>query len=149
LDSVYSLGWTEADLHAEWEKQVAEQTKPLKKQSDQLARHEIEVILALYKNVENHNEDIEKYENMLENNDYPNGFNATKVQSALEELEEKVKKYKKTITAQKAKLSVDGRLNLTNLLDNEFLKLRMKALALKQRIRDRLRHRKFELENLE
>ena len=50
---------------------------------------------------------------------------------------------------RKAKLSVDGRLNLTKLLDNEFLKLRMKALALKQRIRDRLRQRKFELENLE
>ena len=149
LDGVYSLGWTEADLHAEWEKQVTEQTKPFKKQSDQLARQEIEGILALYKNLENHNEDIEKYEHMLENDDYPNGFNATEVQSALEELEGKVKKNKKAIATRKAKLSVDGRLNLTNLLDNEFLKLRMKALALKQRIRDRLRHRKFELENLE
>lgn len=71
------------------------------------------------------------------------------MQSTLEELEDKVKKNKKAIATRKAKLSVDGRLNLTNLLDNEFLKLRMKALALKQRIRDRLRHRKFELENLE
>jgi len=99
LDGIYLSGWTEADLHAEWEKQVTEQIKPLKKQSDQLARHEIEAILALYKNLENHNEDIEKYEHMLESDDYPNGFDATEVQSALEELEEKVKKYKKTITA--------------------------------------------------
>jgi len=38
---------------------------------------------------------------------------------------------------------------LIKLLDNEFLKLQMKALALKQRIRDQLRQQKFELENLE
>ena len=88
-NDVYSLKWTEADLHASWEKQVTEQTEPFLKKSDQLARQEIEGILALYKNLENHNEDIEKYEHVLENDNYPNGFDSTKVQSALEELDRK------------------------------------------------------------
>jgi len=44
---------------------------------------------------------------------------------------------------------VDGRLNLAKLMGNAFLKQRMNALALKQRLRERLRHRKFELENVE
>ena len=149
LNFVYSSGVTEVVLCAEWDKQVSEQTKPLKKQSDQLARLEIDAILALYKNLESHNAEIEKYESMLENDDYEHGFNATEVQAALEELQEKVMKHKKLISARKAKLSVDGRLNLTKLLDNEFLKLRMRALALKQRICDQLRQQKFELENLE
>jgi hypothetical protein len=136
LQIIYSSGVTEEVLRAEWDKQVFEQTKPLKKQSNQLARLEIEAILALYKNLENHNEEIEKYESMLENDDYENDFSASDVQSALEEHQAKIVKCKKLIASRKAKLSVDGRLNLTKLLDNEFLKLRMKALALKQRIRD-------------
>jgi hypothetical protein len=149
LESVYSSGVTEEILRVEWDKQVFEQRKPLAKQSDQLAKLEIEAILALYKNMESHNAEIESYEIMLENDDYEHGFTATEVQAALEDVQQKVVKNKRLISARKSKLSVDGRLNLTKLLDNEFLKLRMRALALKQRIRDRLRQRKFELENLE
>jgi len=149
LDAVYSSGVTEDTLRVEWKKQISEQTKPLVKQSDQLAKVQIEMILVLYRNLESHNEERERYEIMLETGDYEDGFAATDVQDALEELQEKITKHKRLILARKAKLSVDGRLNLTKLLDNEFLKLRMRALALKQRIRDRLRQQKFELENLE
>ena len=40
-------------------------------------------------------------------------------------------------------------LNLAVLRNDAFLRLRMNALALKQRIRDRLRQRKFEIDKLE
>ena len=123
LESVYSSGVTEEVLRAEWDKQVFEQTKPLTKQSDQLAKMEIEAILALYKNLESFNAEIESYEIMLENDNYEHGFSAIEVQAALEDLQQKVIKNKKLISARKAKLSVDGRLNLTKLLDNEFLRL--------------------------
>jgi len=99
LMSVYSSGVSEENLRAEWDKQVFEQTKPLKKQSDQLARLEIEAILALYKNLENYSAEIERYERMLENDDYEDGLTATEVQAALEELQEKVVKHKKLISA--------------------------------------------------
>ena len=149
LAELLQAGISQEILHAEWVKQVVEQTKPLKKQSKHLANIEIEGILALYKNIENYNEEIDQYEMMLEKKQYEKGFTAADVQGFLEELERKVKNQKRMIAARKTTLSVDGRLNLTKLLDNQFLKLRMNALALKKRIRDRLRHRKFELENLE
>jgi hypothetical protein len=46
-------------------------------------------------------------------------------------------------------LGVDGRLSLTRLREDPYLQLRMNAQILKRRIRERLRHRKFELERLE
>jgi hypothetical protein len=46
-------------------------------------------------------------------------------------------------------LGVDGRLNLAKLTGSEYLQLRMNARALKKRIRERLRQRKFEHERFE
>ncbi|KAG6903946.1 hypothetical protein DXG01_013727, partial [Tephrocybe rancida] len=46
-------------------------------------------------------------------------------------------------------LGVTDRARLRNLMNNPFLTARMNALALKQRLRDRLRARKFEMERLE
>ena len=149
LDELAADGVSVAYLYAQWDDQVLEQTKPLKKQSKHLANIEIEGILALYKNIETYQENISKYETMLETGEFESGATATDIQVMLMEAEAKVKKQKTIIASRKAKLSVDGRLNLEKLLNNEFLKLRMNALALKQRIRDRLRQRKFELENLE
>lgn len=50
---------------------------------------------------------------------------------------------------KQAALGIDGRVDLMKLRQDFFLRLRMNALALKQRIRDRLRQRKFEIEKLE
>ena len=149
LDELVADGVSIAHLRAQWDDQVVEQTKPLKKKSKHLANIEIEGILALYKNIETYQEDISKYEIMLETGELESGTTAIEIQVMLTEVQGKVKKQKNIIANRKAKLSVDGRLNLEKLLNNEFLKLRMNALALKQRIRDRLRQRKFELENLE
>ena len=46
-------------------------------------------------------------------------------------------------------LGVDEQADLRKLRNDAFLRLRMNALALKQRLRDRLRQRKFEIERLE
>jgi hypothetical protein len=50
---------------------------------------------------------------------------------------------------KKMMLGVSEQADLRKLQHNTFLRLRMNALALKQRIRDRLRQRKFEIERLE
>ncbi|KDR79080.1 hypothetical protein GALMADRAFT_136978 [Galerina marginata CBS 339.88] len=149
LQPILDLGYTEDVLQNEWKAQIIEQTKPLTKQSKHLANKEIEDILALAKNVENNAKELEEYENMLDSGEYEDGLDASTVQSYIEDLQAKIKKTKKTISNKKAKLSVDGRINLSKLVGNEFLKIRMNALALKQRIRDRLRQRKFEIEGLE
>ena len=49
----------------------------------------------------------------------------------------------------KSALGVDGRQNLAKLVNNEYLKLRMNARAIKTRLLQRLQKRKFELERLE
>ena len=136
-------------LKEEWKKQVAEQTKPLKRQSPQLANKEIYDILALLENIDRYKGQIELYQNMLESGDYEEDLTSIEVQSLILDLEKQQTNARKSVANKKKNLSVDGRLNLQRLVDNEFLKKRMNALAVKQRIRDRLRNRKFELENLE
>ena len=49
----------------------------------------------------------------------------------------------------KTALTVDGRQNLERLLGDEYLKLQMNTRAMKSRILQRLKKRKFELERLE
>jgi hypothetical protein len=50
---------------------------------------------------------------------------------------------------KKTMLGVNEQADLHRLHNDAFLRLRMNALALKQRLRDRLRQRKFEIERLE
>jgi hypothetical protein len=149
LEMVYSLGFDEKTLRLEWDQQVIEQTKPLKRQSKSLANKEIQEILTLTKNLELYKTQITEFEEMIESGVYDEGIDAMVAEENMEELRSKSKKAQKAINHKKTKLSVDGRLNLTKLMGNEFLRVRMNALALKQRIRDRLRNRKFELESLE
>lgn len=54
-----------------------------------------------------------------------------------------------SLCRKKAALGVDQHANLMAISKSKFLHLRMNARALKRRIRDKLRQRKFELEKLE
>ncbi|KAH9485339.1 hypothetical protein JR316_0002247 [Psilocybe cubensis] len=149
LNNMEQNGYTKDYLAIQWNEQVIYQTKPLKKQSKAWANKEIEEILLLSQNLDTYKKECNRLESMIETGIYEENITLYIIQENLEELQEKISKTKKAISNKRAKLSVDGRLNLTKLLNNEFLKLRMNALALKQRIRDRLRMRKFELENME
>jgi hypothetical protein len=71
------------------------------------------------------------------------------VASSLEDAQKKVTQLQEIIKQKKGGLGVDGRLSLQKLSTSKFLQLRMSARALKSRIRDRLRQRKFELALLE
>ena len=149
LDGVWNAGITESHLREQWRLQVVEQTKPLKKQSKDLANKEIQDILILTKTLDMHKEEVAEYQTLLEaETDIPSG-QSWNIGELLEEAVDQVRRTQRAILTKRSKLHVDGRLNLEKLLGNEFLRSRMNALALKQRIRDRLRQRKFELENLE
>ncbi|KAG6903910.1 hypothetical protein DXG01_014048, partial [Tephrocybe rancida] len=67
----------------------------------------------------------------------------------LESVRRKLEELRTRIRRKQAVLGVGDRTRLTNLINNPFLALRMQTLALKQRLRDRLRFRKFELDRLE
>ena len=149
LDRLELEGWSYEDLDAQWKAQVYEQTKPLKKQSKGAADKAIEEILAVLKNIEDYRVEIVKLETMVEEGEYPEGMDFYAADEALYDLNNRLQKAKHAVDVKRTKLGVDHQLALHKLLGNEFLRLRMNALALKQRIRERLRHRKFELENLE
>ncbi len=149
LKSVYSEGFMEEIIRSEWIKQVNEQIKPLKKQTKNIADKEIQEILLLMKNIEIYKDQAAEYRMMIQTGKYENNYTLTEVQPLLQEIELTINKTNKSIQNKKAKLSVDEKENLTKLLGNNFLRARLNALALKERIRERLRQRKFELENLE
>ena len=149
LKDLEDVGFDRQYLEAQWMEQVQEQTKPLKRQSAKLADKEIFDVLALMESLKRYEEEKESYDQALQTGDYPDGLSAVELSTLLEEVQKNIKKGKKAVANKKGKLSVDGRLNLSKLIGNEFLKSRMNALALKQRLRDRLRNRKFELANLE
>jgi len=149
LDRLQLEGWSHEALEAQWEAQVFEQVQPLKKQSKGLADKAIEEILAVLKNIDHYGVEIAKLEAMIEEGKYSEGMDLYTADAALYDLNGRLQKAKHAVEAKRTKLGVDHRLALHKLLGNEFLRLCMNALALKQRIRECLRHRKFELENLE
>jgi hypothetical protein len=67
----------------------------------------------------------------------------------VQELRESCHRISENIRKRRATLGVGQRTALRRMQDNEFLQLRVNALAVKTRIRDRLRQRKFEREPLE
>ena len=149
LEMVEEKGFSIEFLQTQWEEQVAEQTKPLKKQSKGIADKAINEILALTKNIDGYKEEIRELETMMEISEYPEGMDIFTVDESLVDLRSRLTKATNAVSNKRTKLGIDARLVLQRLIGNQFLRLRLNALAVKQRIRDRLRQRKFELENLE
>jgi len=149
LDGLLDVGITREYLKSQWIEQIQEQTKPLKRQSSKLADKEIFDVLTLMKSLEIYEEEKNGYQKALMDGVYPDGLTSVDLATLVEDVQKNIIRAKKAVANKKGKLSVDGRLNLAKLVGNEFLRKRMNALALKQRIRDRLRNRKFELTNLE
>ena len=149
LDGLLDVGITQEHLESQWIEQIQEQTKPLKRQSSKLADKEIFDVLTLMKSLETYEEERNAYQKALMDSVYPDGLTSVDLSALVDDVQKNIKRAKKAVANKKGKLSVDGRLNLAKLVGNEFLKKRMNALVLKQRIWDRLRNRKFELANLE
>ncbi|PPQ72968.1 hypothetical protein CVT26_014513 [Gymnopilus dilepis] len=147
LQSLYQRGITEDCIREEWAKQVKAQTKPLPRQSKTIADKEIYSILALRENVKDYSIEIAALEDTIITGTFIPGMIALEAQAHIQELKQKSKASAKAIEEKTTKLSLADQKNLKRLLGNDFLRTRMNALAVKQRIRERLRHRKYELES--
>jgi hypothetical protein len=115
-------------------------------QSRDQASHAINNILALEKTATVLNESIRSLESQLTRNGFTDCFD---VIQQLESSRTQRSQISDSLSRKRAALGVDEHARLTLLHQNNFLRIRMNALSLKQRIRDRLRKRKFELERLE
>lgn len=76
-------------------------------------------------------------------------FDISEISQQLDEARAHIASLELGLQRKRAALGVDAQQNLKDLQENSFLRIRMNALALKERIRDRLRQRKFEIEKLE
>lgn len=114
-------------------------------QSRNRAAKVVETILALQKTQASCDEELRKLETqLLQGLGDPHDLDMR-----LEEMRARRACTIATIQRKHAALGLDERAQLSRLAKSKFLQLRMNARALKQRIRDRLRQRKFELDRLE
>ena len=105
----------------------------------------VEAILALQKSHASYDESIRQLEGQL----LDGSGDPQHLDMRLGELRTQRAKIIAAIQRKRSALGVNERVQLSQLSRSKFLQLRMNARALKQRLRDRLRQRKFELDRLE
>ncbi|KAG6913748.1 hypothetical protein DXG01_004554 [Tephrocybe rancida] len=141
-------GKSETELRAEWEAQVKTQTKPLPRQSRNTGKDAVKELLQLCETRDRLKKREREYNVLVEDEAMPmDEYMEVKVD--LESVCLRLQELATRIRNKQSILGVTDRARLKNLTNNPFLAARMNALALKQRLRDRLRARKFEMERLE
>ncbi|THU81002.1 hypothetical protein K435DRAFT_694536 [Dendrothele bispora CBS 962.96] len=135
-------------LRREWANQVRSQTKPLPTQKKQAAKSAVEETLRLRKAVEVLQERVSSLEDVVLSNQsasYQQAIAADDLVKAREQLRIAMHKSSK----QEKSLGIPEQAQLKHLVNSTFLTKRMNAQAVKTRLRERLRARKFELDRLE
>lgn len=113
-----------------------------------MGKQEVEAILLLEDSLKAHKKHTQQLEDQLAK-DSAQGGDVVEVGMQLRDARATFTRLTDSIRRKRANLGVDQRSALRKLKDNTFLQIRMNARAIKIRIRDRLRQRKFELERLE
>ncbi|KAF8064953.1 hypothetical protein FPV67DRAFT_1671258 [Lyophyllum atratum] len=121
-------GQSEGFLRAQWVAQVRAQTKPMPRQSKAKGQEAVEQIIL----------DTDSAADMFAH-----------AEIGLRQAREELTHTNTKIRTKEAALGVQARQRLQTLVDSPFIAARMNARALKVRLRDRLRFRKFELDRLE
>ena len=96
-----------------------------------------------------HDENIQALKFHLLNHSLHDAFTTPDIPAQLDDLRAQHNRVAQVLALKKAALGVEAHDLLNNISSNSYLCLRMNACALKQRIRDCLCQRKFELERLE
>jgi hypothetical protein len=143
------LGFEISLLENEWKQQVAAQTKPLARQSKNIANIAIKEILALYTAKKSFVMELGGLDDQLISGVYGDDMSVEDVLAARKAIMKKQGVIDANIKTKKKRLGVKDQEDLKKLMGNKFLQLKLNARALKQRLRDHLRNRKFELERLE
>ena len=158
------LGISEEILRREWAAQVQAQTRPpprmcfffgcqvslihllFKGRAKNKGKQAVEAILVLESTMGSHKKIIRQLEITLAAGD---DLDVAELSEQLQDARAHYSRLEQGLGHKRAELCVAERANLAMLQNDAFLRLRMNALALKQRIRDRLRQRKFEIDKLE
>ncbi|RDB25584.1 hypothetical protein Hypma_006945 [Hypsizygus marmoreus] len=143
-----SCGHSEGFLRAQWKAQVWAQMKPLPCRSRGLGKMAVEEVIRLRKGRDVMTDRVRELEAILiDPYAAPDLFADAEME--LDRARETLEDRNHRIRAKEIALGVEDRVELRRLVTNPFIATRMNARALKQRLRDRLRFRKFELDRLE
>ncbi|KAK7006713.1 hypothetical protein R3P38DRAFT_3325968 [Favolaschia claudopus] len=135
-------------LEEEHRKQVAAQTKPLPKRSRTAGKLAVEAIIRRRQAVGVLNKRITRLEETVMDLD-ADAEDVRRAQEDLKTAREKLKKDTATLKRKEKALGVEDRANLAHLTKSKFIAKRMNARAIKHRLREKLRARKFELDRVE
>ncbi|KAL0563739.1 hypothetical protein V5O48_018324 [Marasmius crinis-equi] len=141
-------GRTEAFLREQWEAQKAEQTKPLPKKSNLLGKKAVQEVMRLRTSLDLLEQKRRELEDVVMNLDVPDWRHDEAVEE-LPEIQTKVVEARKKLRAKERLLGVKDSQAVQHLQNSPFLRERMKALALKNRLVALIRARKFQRDRLE
>ncbi|KAJ6564318.1 hypothetical protein B0H19DRAFT_1258773 [Mycena capillaripes] len=137
-------------LKEEWEKQVAAQTKPLPCRSKNMAKKAIEVVMSLRDAVGIRKAQLTECRAAAL--DAIEARDSVLIQETKEEqkkAEAELAKVERQLDRKERALGVKEKAQLADLKATRYLELWMRCRALKRRLRERLRARKFELDKVE
>ncbi|KAK6974115.1 hypothetical protein R3P38DRAFT_3335893 [Favolaschia claudopus] len=135
-------------LEVEHRKQVEAQTKPLPKRSKTAGKVAVEAIIRRRQAVAVLKKRIARLEDTVMDLD-ADAEDVRRAQDDLRTAQEKLKKDEATLKRKEKVLGVQDRANLAHLTTSKFIAKKMNARALKHRLREKLRNRKFELDRVE
>ncbi|EIN03646.1 hypothetical protein PUNSTDRAFT_35949, partial [Punctularia strigosozonata HHB-11173 SS5] len=133
-----------AVLMHEWASQQVSQTKPLQRQRKNAADKDIDTVLNLDEVARGLEKKIKDLEGVI-----VSGHSDETTRVELGEYERRLGHVKTSASRYRARMDVQERAKLEKLRGNKFLNLRVNGLAMKTRLRDRLRQRKFELSRMD
>ncbi|KAF8059310.1 hypothetical protein FPV67DRAFT_1426412 [Lyophyllum atratum] len=146
--ALQEAGQTEACLRREWDAQVKAQTKPLPRRSKNQGKNAVEEAIRLRKARDILQQRVTNLEDeILDPSADTVAISGVEAQLAI--ARPKLHDTELRLKHQERALGVDDRAELIQLLGNSFIAARMNALALKVRLCERLRARKFEMDRVE
>ncbi|KAG6823012.1 hypothetical protein H0H92_011726, partial [Tricholoma furcatifolium] len=141
-------GHSKEYLREQWRNQVKAQTKPLPRQSRSAGKDAVSELLRLRESRNTFKQQERELNKILLDHTTEPDVHAETIQE-LAALRSNISNINLTISKRSDLLGVSDRTRLQKLVNNPFYAARVNAIAMKTRLRDRLRSRKFEMEHVE
>ncbi|KAJ7219844.1 hypothetical protein C8J57DRAFT_1095127 [Mycena rebaudengoi] len=137
------------ELRAEWRDQVATQTKPLPRRSKNKGQQAVNAVVLLQGAIKTRKQQVREYRtaylDAVEEEDEDAHMHKVRFEAA----EDALAKAEGNLKKKKEALGITDLRRLKSLENDKFIGLCMNARALKRRLRDHLRSRKFKLDRVE
>ena len=147
LAALAEISCGEDELEGEWGRQVEVQTRPLTRATGGLANKSIKAILALMDVSSGLVKDIAGVSRRLTRN--PSVDLLEDLIETRRSLTEEKNRIDAQLESKRSALGVNERHDLRALINDKYLQARMKALAVKERLRAKVQGKKFEFERVD